>query len=31
VAIGLHVLAAIKHHYLDRDDTMRRMLRWQSS
>ncbi len=31
VAIGLHVLAAIKHHCFDRDDTLRRMLRWQSS
>jgi cytochrome b561 len=31
VAIGLHLLAVIKHHYLDHDDTLRRMLRWQSS
>jgi cytochrome b561 len=31
VAISLHLLAAIKHHYFDRDDTLRRMLRWQSS
>lgn len=25
--IALHALAALKHHYLDRDDTLRRMLR----
>jgi cytochrome b561 len=31
VAIGLHVLAAIKHHYVDHDDTLRRMLRWQAN
>jgi cytochrome b561 len=31
VLIGLHLLAAIKHYYYDRDDTLRRMLRWQSS
>ena len=24
--IGLHALAALKHHYIDRDDTLRRML-----
>jgi cytochrome b561 len=27
--LTLHVLAALKHHFLDRDDTMRRMLRWR--
>jgi cytochrome b561 len=31
VAIGLHLLAAIKHHFIDRDDTLRRMLRWRAS
>ncbi len=31
VLIGLHLLAAIKHYYHDRDDTLGRMLRWQSS
>lgn len=25
----LHVLAALKHHFLDRDDTLKRMLRWR--
>jgi cytochrome b561 len=25
VAVGLHLLAALKHHYIDRDDTLRRM------
>ena len=25
----LHVAAALKHHFLDRDDTLRRMLRWR--
>jgi cytochrome b561 len=29
--IGLHLLAAIKHHFFDRDDTLRRMLRWRTS
>jgi cytochrome b561 len=24
--IGLHALAALKHHFIDRDDTLRRML-----
>ncbi len=28
IAVGLHVLAALKHHLIDRDDTVRRMLRW---
>jgi cytochrome b561 len=28
--IAMHVLAALKHHLVDRDDTMRRMLRWRS-
>ena len=28
-AIGLHLLAALKHHLIDRDDTLRRMLRWR--
>jgi cytochrome b561 len=31
VIIGLHVLAAIKHHFVDRDDTLRRMLHWRPS
>ena len=31
VAVGLHVLAALKHHFIDRDDTLRRMLRWRVS
>lgn len=31
VAIGLHLLAAIKHHYYDRDETLGRMLRWQAN
>ena len=26
----LHVAAALKHHFLDRDETLRRMLRWRS-
>lgn len=25
----LHAAAALKHHFLDRDDTLRRMLRWR--
>lgn len=29
--IALHVLAALKHHFLDRDDTLRRILPWTSS
>lgn len=31
IAVGLHLLAALKHHYIDRDDTLRRMLRWRTS
>jgi cytochrome b561 len=31
VAAGLHALAALKHHFIDRDDTLRRMLRWRAS
>lgn len=31
IAVGLHLLAALKHHFIDRDDTMRRMLRWRTS
>ena len=27
----LHVAAALKHHFFDRDDTLRRMLRWRHS
>lgn len=27
--VALHVLAALKHHFVDRDDTVRRMLRWR--
>jgi cytochrome b561 len=30
VIVGLHVLGALKHHYVDRDDTLRRMLRWRA-
>jgi cytochrome b561 len=30
IAVGLHVLAALKHHLIDRDDTLRRMLRWRT-
>jgi cytochrome b561 len=26
----LHAAAALKHHFFDRDDTLRRMLRWRS-
>jgi len=29
--VGLHLLAALKHHFFDRDDTLRRMLRWRAS
>jgi cytochrome b561 len=28
--VALHILAALKHHFIDRDDTLRRMLRWRS-
>ena len=31
IAIGLHVMAALKHHYVDHDDTRRRMLRWRAN
>jgi cytochrome b561 len=27
----LHALAALKHHFVDRDDTLRRMLSWRAS
>ncbi len=30
IAIGLHALAALKHHFVDHDDTLRRMLRWHA-
>ena len=30
VLIGLHVLAALQHHFMARDNTMRRMLRWRT-
>ena len=30
VFIGLHALAALKHHYVDHDDSLRRMLRWRA-
>ena len=30
IVIGLHVLAALKHHYVNHDDTLRRMLRWRA-
>jgi cytochrome b561 len=29
--VALHVLAALKHHFVDRDDTLRRMLAWRST
>ena len=28
--IAVHVLAALKHHLVDRDNTLRRMLRWRA-
>jgi cytochrome b561 len=31
IAIGLHLLAALKHHFIDHDDTLRRMWRWRTS
>jgi cytochrome b561 len=31
IAVSLHLLAALKHHFFDRDDTLRRMLRWQAN
>ncbi len=30
VLVGLHVLAALQHHFIARDETMRRMLRWRA-
>jgi cytochrome b561 len=30
IAVGLHLLAALKHHFIDRDDTLWRMLRWRT-
>ncbi len=30
IAVGLHLLAALKHHFIDHDDTLRRMLRWRT-
>ena len=30
-AIAVHALAALKHHWKDQDDTLRRMLRWRVS
>jgi len=27
--LALHVAGALKHHLLDRDDTLKRMLRWR--
>jgi cytochrome b561 len=30
IVVGLHVLAALKHHVIDRDDTLKRMLRWRA-
>jgi cytochrome b561 len=29
--VAVHVLAALKHHFFDRDDTLKRMLRWRAS
>jgi cytochrome b561 len=31
IVVGLHALASLKHHFVDRDDTLRRMLRWRTS
>ena len=31
IAIGLHALAALKHHLINHDDTLRRMLRWRAN
>jgi len=28
--VALHAVAALKHHFVDRDDTLRRMLRWRA-
>ena len=30
LVIALHALAALKHHFVDRDDTLRRMLHWRA-
>jgi cytochrome b561 len=30
VLVGLHVLAALQHHFLARDNTLRRMLTWRA-
>lgn len=30
VALALHALAALKHHFMDRDGTLKRMLSWRS-
>ena len=30
VLAALHVAAALKHHFVDRDDVLRRMLPWAS-
>jgi cytochrome b561 len=30
VVIGLHALGALKHHFVDHDDTLRRMWRWRA-
>lgn len=27
--VGLHLAGALKHHFIDRDDTLRHMLRWR--
>jgi len=29
VVVVLHVLAALQHHFLHRDNTLRRMLAWR--
>jgi cytochrome b561 len=29
IVIGLHVLAALQHHFMVRDNTLRRMLTWR--
>jgi len=31
IMVGLHVLAALKHHFFDRDATLRRMASWRSN
>ncbi len=28
--VAVHILAALKHHFVDRDDTLRRMLGWRA-